>query len=171
MSAVDEAVAKFTPDEGDFIPSQVVAEACTWLEENDADALAAWLWDRRHAILNELLTRRLVAQRAVTLKRARARAFGSASSAFDEGDAEPMSHFQLVYVVDGENTRRRVGDMTGADHQFVADQYEVDGRYSLLLGEFHRQVAKRVKSKRTADVLDEATYERIYVSILGRDAA
>lgn len=171
MSVIDEVIAKFTPAEGDFIPARVVEDACTWLEENDRDALTDWLWEHRHALLNDLLGRRLAAQRAVTMKRARARAFGTATSAFSEGDAEPLSHFQVVHVVDGAQTRRRVAEMTGTDHKFVADQYESSGRYSLLLGAFHRQVAKKVGGNRTGDVLDEATYERIYLSIVGADAA
>lgn len=170
MTTVDEVIEKFTP-EGDFVPARVVEDAMQWLEENDPEALTEWMWSRRLPILKLHYQRKLQSQRTATQHRARARAFGEAVSSFDEGDVEPLSHFDVVHVVDGDDTRRRVGDMTGEDHFFVAETHREKAKPHLLAEAFHRQVARKVGDKRTADVMDEETYERLYVSIVRGEAA
>lgn len=85
------------------------------------------------------------------------------------GDDTPrlrLSMFSAMHVVDKENTRRSVGQMTGADHRYVARQYTADARVSQMEAAFHKAVAKKVGNATTADVMDEETYSALYRSIV-----
>ena len=97
----------------------------------------------------------------------RAGAFHEQLNQAGHGNSEALSNFRTTYVIDEYNTRRRVKDMTGADHHFVADNYAQQGRYSLMLSDFHRAVAKQVGGQRTEDVLTEDDYARLFNSLIG----
>lgn len=71
----------------------------------------------------------------------------------------------VVYSIDEANTRRKVADMTGDDHRFVAAKYGSSGRYDLMLEAFHKAVAREIGKKRTADVFTEGQYLNLLDSI------
>jgi hypothetical protein len=91
-------------------------------------------------------------------------------AAAEDGDYEPLSHFAVVYAIDDENTRRPVGEMTGADHRFVAGRYKASAASDLMLAAFHEKVAKKVGSRRTADVFSEEQYDAMLRSLTGGKA-
>jgi len=91
------------------------------------------------------------------------------SGVFPEDPAEHEAHARRLidewHAVDPEHLRKRAGDMTGADHRFVADSYQASGNYALLRAAFHNAVAKKVGTRKTSDVIDADTYETMYQSI------
>lgn len=153
---------------GDFVPAVEAAGFVEWMASEHPDELAEWMRSKAVYFATRELGDMLRSERSRAARRAGSRAFGVAVSS---GDDEALSVFRSVCVVDESNTRRAVGDMTGADHRFVAGQYEANGNRVLSLAAFHRAVAKRVGRKRTAEVIDEATYERLRSSFLAGEAA
>lgn len=174
METYSEAMAalieEWTPTAGDFVPAIIGHKLADFLRETDPDLLAGWLDERAAMFLTRTITERLRSVRARTLSQAAASRFAAAAAAAEDGDYEPLSHFAVVYAIDDENTRRPVGEMTGADHRFVASNYQASGRYDLMLAAFHEKVAKKVGSRTTADVFSEEQYDAMLRSLTGAKA-
>lgn len=142
------------------------------IETADPALLNGWLRQMAADFLATAIARRKRATAAASRAQSGPRAFEKArTEAATRGNLAALGSFTMTYTVDGENTRRKVADMTGADHKFVAANCDQDARSIALLAEFHRQVAKRVGAERTSDVLSEKQYDQLYRSIVRPRAA
>ena len=150
---------------GDFVPA---LEAHKLYVDTDPEVVDAWLHAHAVDFIRQELTALTRRHRGRERHAAKRRAFGHAVAAAEGGDLEPLRHFEVVHVVDNENTRRRVADMTGPDFLFVAKAYEAVGREHLMEAAFRRAVAKRIGPKRCADVMTVETYDELYQSIIKR---
>lgn len=157
----------------DFVPIEEAEKLVAAAREKRPEALEEWLHGQAIQHVQRYLQSYLKTQRG-NARRATLRDFLT-SVEEAEGDIarleEAVSLFHVTYTIDGEDTRRRVADMTGADHQFVANGYRESARRDLLLEAFHRKVASLVGEKRTADVLTEEQYSAQLRSILTKSAA
>lgn len=151
----------------DWVPAVVAAKLA---ESVEPALLDGWLREMAVALLTSVISRRERSTRAAARTRAGSRAFAAAAPALESGDPETLSSFAVTYAIDDDNTRRRVADMTGPDHLFVAADYEKDAKPLLMLAAFHKAVAKKVGSKRTSDVFSEAKYDQLFRSITGKPA-
>lgn len=160
MDAIIEARTK-----GDnWVPALVAEEI---IESADHSLLDGWLRQMAADMLTAVIAKRERSTRAVTRARAGARTFEKARADAASGKSmAAMSSFAMTYVIDAKNTRRKVADMTGADHEFVAMGCERDAKSIKLLAEFHRQVAVKVGMGKTGDALTETQYDRLYQSIV-----
>lgn len=166
---IAELVEKWTPT-GDFVAAVQGAKLADHLRQSDPDLLTEWLDHNAAYFLSDQFRQHSRASRAKTLRSAKVRAFRTATDAADDGDMAPLSHFNVRYVIDTEGTQRRVADMVGADHLYVSFEYRASANYEAMLAAFHAAVAKKVGKKRTADVLSEEDYERLFLSIVKRSA-
>lgn len=154
------------PATGDWTVSQVCEKTVAFLEEVEPELFAVWVREMALQTLQEFLRKRQASQRTKWRQHAKGRVFADRVAEFEaDGDPEHLSIFDQSYVVNAEQIRRRMADMTGADHLFVAKNYEQSAEKQAMLAAFHRKVAQMVGERRTADVLDEETLERIYQSI------
>lgn len=149
--------------EGDFVPSLVAAEVHDYLVDNDPNLLDVWLHERAAHFLTLELTSRLRSQRAVAYRRSNPRAFAAAVAS---GDLGRLELFNIRYRVDVENTVRRFGDMTGPDHLFVASSYSQSAKSDAMKAAFHEALARKVKNRRTEDVLTPKQLQSLYTSII-----
>lgn len=131
-----------------------------WMRAEHPEVLSAWLAEQELRAIHRAIIDHDRADRTRVRNRAVSRAFA-------ERYPEELSAFDIRFVVDEENLRKRVADMTGADHAFVADRYQASANRELMLCEFHRAVATKVGKRRTADVLDVEQYESLQRSITG----
>lgn len=135
-----------------------------YLVENDPELLDGWL--RRQAV-------RILAQTIrddERFRRIRARSQGTPrafAAAAKSGDPERLSVFAAHLVVSTDNTRRTIGQMTGADHLFVAGRYGREANRAKMLESFHRAVAARVGDAKTCEVFTEPEYLAMYNSVVG----
>lgn len=165
MNTFQKMIDKAIEDQnGDFTPSQLAAQVLAEGRENDPQAVREWLDAISLAVVTETISKRLQSDRGVALARRGARAF---QSAVDSGDPDELNAFRTYYAVNDENLRRRVADMTGPDHTFVANSYGRSARQSQMLEAFHRAVAKKVGPRRTEEVFTEEEYARLYSSVMG----
>jgi hypothetical protein len=146
----------------DWVPAVVAAQLVTHLQASDPDLLSGWLHAMAPHLVTDMITTRERSLRATSRRRAGAHEFADAAAA---GDDERMRSFAITYAVDEQHTRRRVADMTGADHRFVADSYAQSATKARMLATFHEAVARKVGRRRTADVMSEAEYDRLLRSI------
>lgn len=152
---------------GDFIPAEEANKFVKSMKSRHKREFTEWVEANAVRFVTDRLSEMLRGERRTAVSRAGARAFSGAAQAASQGDPVPIAAFAVVYEVNADHTRRAVGDMTGPDHRYVAEGYTRTGNRALLLAECHRVVAKRVKLRRTADVLSEEQYVRVFDSILG----
>lgn len=148
----------------DWVPALVAEKLIDQLKSDDPDLLNGWLHALAPQLLTDAISMRERSIRTVTRKRASSRAFAKAAAV---GDVTELGSFAVTYVIDEGATRRRVADMTGSDHRFVASGYAQSAKRAQMLSAFHRAVAKKVGSKRTAEVMSEVEYDRLFRSITG----
>ena len=156
--------------ESEYVPAVVAAELVDYLREHDTDLLRGWLDSMAVSLLTDVIGLRARATRARAQRHASASAFADAARKFETSrDAEVLSVFRVTCVVSEDNLRRAIGDMTRADHLFVAERHDTSARTAQMEAAFHRAIAKRLKgNQRTADVMDEDTYLRLRESITNR---
>lgn len=157
---------------GEFVARLVADDIVEKLRANDPELLSGWLNERAGEILGDYIRHRCNSTRSHVRSMAGRRAFAEAAEAFAETRiAAVFDPFRVVYVVNDEDLRRPVADMTGADHLYVASGYALSAKQSLMEEAFHRAVAKKVGGKRTSEVFTTEQYESMYRSITRRDGA
>lgn len=157
--------------EGEFVPREVAQKVLGSLRETTPELLAAAAEEMFEDWATDMLRSILHARRAHFAAVSGRVVFKEAADAFEEnGDAE---EFLSLFIDTSYPTEagdwKPLGEMTGADHRFVAKDYEAKGKTMLLLGEFHRAVAKRVAGRRTSEVFTEERYLKLRNSIVGGD--
>jgi hypothetical protein len=162
IGEMNSAIAESLGD-GDVIAPVVAEKLHAHLLEVDPDLLAGWLRECAVHFLTRTIGDRDRSDRATARSRCEARRFSTAAKS---GDTETLSTFAVRLVVNDANTRRPIGEMTGADHLHVAREYGQTAASARMLEAFHRAVAKKVGKKKTAEVMDELTYDQMYQSIV-----
>lgn len=168
LSEMDKLIADATAGT-EWAAPVVAAGLHADLLANDPDLLSGWLHASAVEMLRQAIANRSRAARTAARHGARPRAFAAAAQAGDT--AALVSMFAVDYVTGPGQTRKRVADMTGPDHEFVAGRYDQTGNRALLLAAFHRAVAAKIGDQRTADVYTEQQYAELHESITGRAAA
>jgi hypothetical protein len=162
-AAIEDAIP-----EGDYAAPLVAAELVEKLRATDPGLLSGWLDLRAAVFLADTIARRSNSKRQAARVGGPRRAFAEAAQRFTEQtDPAILAPFATEYVIDAENTRRRVADMTGPDHRFVAAGYAESKRTAALLEKFHVAVARKVGDRRTAEVISESEYLAMLRSITG----
>lgn len=150
----------------DIVVSVEASKLVVRLAETDPDLLRGWLATNAEQFMADALGARLRSKRAYVRRTSQARAF---SVAAQSGDPTKLKPFRVRHIVDDHHTQRAVGQMTGDDHVFVAQSYDLSAQTNQMLAAFHRAVARKVGSRRTEEVMDEDTYLRLYESIVRGD--
>lgn len=168
LTDMNEAIEETIPD-GDYTAPLVAADLVDRLRAEDPDLLTGWLELKAAVFLADAVARRSNGRRQAARVAQPRRAFAEAARSFaDTGDAAVLRPFAAEYVVDAENTRRTVAQMTGTDHLFVADRYEDTEKRAKLEKLFHRAVAMKVGNRLTTEVFSEEQYAAMYQSLTGR---
>lgn len=174
MSALINAVL---PD-GDYVAPVVAHDLVEKLRANDTELLTGWLDVRAEVTMTAYISDRIKNRRNASRESAARTAFASAAERFSAtGDGPAMREalvqrpFDAEHVVNESLLRRKVGEMTGVDHTFVANEYAETKQTAALLESFHRAVAKKVGKFKTKDVFTEQQYVEMYRSITRRDLA
>jgi hypothetical protein len=161
VAEMDAIIAMAVPA-GDWVATVVSYDIVTELSRKDPDLLAGWLRAYAVTILARRISEQARSARSLQRARASARAFDAAVSEADGGNLAPLRSFATSCVVDALNTHRRVADMTGADHEYVASRHHRRGTTDLMLAAFHRAIAARLGDRRTSEVFTEAEYASLW---------
>jgi hypothetical protein len=152
--------------ESDYIAAVIATELVEKLAVNDPDLLAGWLNLHAISILTQLLAARDRSVRATMQRRAGARRFGDAAST---DDVTGLSLFRDVrYVVDDADTRRPLGEMTGADCRFAAAAYDREAKPLQMESAFLKALGKKAGRKCVQDVMSEEKCQMLRDSIVGQ---
>lgn len=151
---------------GDFVLPVLAADLVTEMRKTDPALLRGWLDANATQFVTQVLGDRARSERGRRAVDAPRSAFAEAADRFSDGDSDALKPFDLHFVIGDDMTRRRLGDMTRADHLFVANEHTKRSNAALFEAAFHKAVAKRIPAgKTTQDVMDEQEYLRLRSSI------
>lgn len=174
LGEMNDAIDAMLPN-GDYVAPLVAHELVEKLLANDPDLLRGWCEARYEPILADFIHHKVKGRRSASREAAARSAFAEAAGSFAAtGNVTALreavrSPFDTEYVVNHGLLRRKVRDMTGPDHLFVAREYAESKQTAMLLESFHRAVAKKVGQQRTGEVFTEETYLAMYRSITRRE--
>lgn len=153
--------------DGDFVAAIEAEKFVAFMAKKHPQELVDWQQARSVYFATREIGDWCRNDRARTTRQASSRAFADVAQRFEDGDdeGELAAAFRARYVIDDDDTRRHLGDMTGTDHLYVAQDYEASGQRDLMLAAFHRQVAKKLGNRRTAEVFTEAAYTELLDSV------
>lgn len=159
VAEMDDLIREMLP-EGTWISEQLARQIMARLMDEDPELLEGWL----HEYAVHTLTTRISEQaRSAHGHRSSARR----RSVFADAAADGPDSMSAFLVIDTRNTRKRISEMTGDDHLFVARRHERRSRSEAVLAAFHEAVAERVGTRRTGDVLSQQEYDDMYQRLLG----
>lgn len=166
-SAAEVVIAlidQMTPKTGSFIPSEQAKKLYDFMKKHQAEVLDEWLHDEALKFLTQTFSARLRSLRAVARREQHIEFFGELA----DGHVSPdqLHHFQQFHEVSTEHLRKRVADMTGADHTYVAEYYGRREQKFGMLKAFHHTIADMVGGKKTSEVLTEDQYDALYHQIV-----
>jgi hypothetical protein len=150
---------------GDFIAGVEAERFIAELQAREPEELARWLHDRGVEIIRIHLARGERSQRAKAFSMASRRAFATAAAA---GEVEL---FSLPFVINPEQVRRPLADMTGADCSFVSEGYKTSGNHSLAVAAFFRELANKTGRRKVRTVMSEVECARLLESFIGEPLA
>lgn len=159
---VDEAVGRFK--QGDWSSSIVADKAVAYLDEKHPGILSDWLLEHSRAFLARYIGDGTRYERHRRQALAARTAFAQSAEAYLAGQE---SAFDAYLVINDEGIQRRIGDMTGLDWVYVADEYAYTQRISGLMQQFARALARKVGKRRTQDVLTPQQYDGMFRRIVG----
>lgn len=151
---------------GDYVLPVFAAELVAELRKAEPALLRGWLDANAAQFVTQVLGDQARSERGRRASDAPRSAFADAADRFAGGDEDALKAFDLHFVVSDDMLRRRLGDMTKADHLFVAGEHVKRSNAALFEAAFHKAVAKRIPDgKTTQDVLTEDEYLRLRSSI------
>ena len=148
------------------VPSEAAARIVATMEQAHAEELRAWMAAQATRLIAREIADIMRSNRHRVMARRGAIRFRAAIESADD----VTGLYDTWHTVNEENARRRLADMTGADHAFAADAYRASASASLMREAFHRVLARRVGDRRTADVLPEEECQRILDGITKPEA-
>lgn len=149
--------------QGDYVLPIVSAEIVEGLRATDPDLLAGWLAVNAQRFVGVYVGSVERSARARQASDAPRRAFAIAA---ESDDREALTTFGIHFVVNDGNLRRRLGDMTKADHLYVAERHTDRANAGLFEAAFHKAIARRIPAgKTTSEVLTEDAYAQLRKTI------
>lgn len=158
---MSELIDRYFGDLDNFSVAVEIGGFQRWLRDNHPEVLRSWLAQMEQSFLARAVAARQRSQRAQAQKRV-------LRTAVVPRHGESPSEFQVRCSVGPEYRWVRVGDMTAGDHRFTARRYTETGQRMLLLGAFHREIAKRLGDRRTSEMFTEEEYAKLRSSITGQ---
>jgi hypothetical protein len=85
-----------------------------------------------------------------------------------ERAATGLSLYDLSYPVNDDNLRKRLGEMTGADHLYVADSYQKQGQIMFNYSDLHSHLSRKIGRKLTRTVYTENELRQLFNDYEGK---
>ena len=164
---VDEALEEAGPSWTSALVAQGVV---TRLREMDPELLNKWLDLQAEQVvrtmINDILRQRRSQARVESEQRKATSVFNDATRRFEAGDKTALGAWlNSVYVVDTDNTRKRLGEMEREELLFVASYYTERARFSAMQAAFLKAIAEKVGAGTVSDRFTDEDLSRLWRSL------
>lgn len=149
--------------EGDFVAAVEAQRFVEMVRRDHPDEFDEWLTTHAVQFVTTELTRHDRNIRARLVMSARDHAFG-------DRDPDALGLFAAAFVIDTQNTRRPLGQMTGKDLRFRAQKYRMDSRHKAAMAMFLEVLAKKAGDRRVCDVMSEQRAAELMAQYVGHEA-
>lgn len=149
-----------------YVAAVAATEIVDWLRHNDPELLSGWLNLLAPTFIRKAISQRDAGVRTYNRSHAPRSVFAKAMDDHEGGDkAALVGWLETVYVVDAEETRRPLGNMTQGEVQYVAVTYEKRARHNHMQAAFLEAIAKNFKIGVVADHFDNEELDRLWKSL------
>lgn len=156
---------------GSYNASVMAHEIANRLLSEDRELLYGWLEAHAVPTIRAAIVAIDAASRSYARKDNVTSLFAEAARQAEGGNQEPLRQgfLQAVYVINGENDRKALKDMTAQDVLFVAASYEDRAKSAMLEAAFLRAVAKKIGHGRVADKFTNIQLAELHLRLKGTD--
>lgn len=146
-------------------------EVAQRLLTEDRELLYGFLEAHAVPTIRAVITAADAATRSYARHNGKASVFADAVRAAEAGDDKPLrlGFLQAVYVINGDNDRKALKDMTAEDVLFVAASYDNRAQSALLEAAFLRAVAKKIGKGRVADSFTNIQLAELRARLTGKN--
>lgn len=154
--------------EGDIVVSVEAGKFVAQQRETNPVEFHAWLDENAERFVTEIMGRISVSDRAKAQRRSSSTGFADAAKRFAEGDETALDPvLDVRYVIDDDNTRRRLKEMTWSDLDFAASSYEYlaasNGNEAKVLRAIQKKLPKN-GSRCVGDVFSDAQLRSLRIA-------
>ncbi len=171
MSLADRLAEFHDGLDGDFVAAVEANRFVERMEAEHPDELREWMRANAVRLVTQSLAELDQRDRTAALRHAGRRAFANVAERIERGEVAARNLLAVRFVVDDDDTRRPLGEMTRADCYFAADAYRDQSRRAAMREAFLRECGKRAGQKRVAEALGEAAVERLWRNLIGDESA
>lgn len=152
---------------GPYVSAQVAEHIVAKLRATDPGLLDGWLHAQAVNFLRHAINLRDCSTRSHARAVSGRRAFGEAAAAHGAGDTTALSGWLGVVHVVEDGTRKRLSEMTAADLEHVASDYDSRAAENAMHATFLRALRKKVGRKAVGDVFSEDRLAEMWRSLSG----
>lgn len=128
----------------DYIAPIEAGKFNAMMREQHPRLLAVWLDERADTITSQFIGSRIRSERAKAQGRVGARSFAEWAERFRSG--EEVSILEVRFVIDTDNTRRELRNMTRADLAYVIQKYDQSAAQAQYEAAYLRAVQRRLRN-------------------------
>jgi hypothetical protein len=141
MAAIERAI-----DDEPYVSRIVAAKVVETLRELDPDLLSGWLDEQAEHFVWEAIGDRRRSTKAHTQAHRKSKLFGELAATAEDGTnrIEDWWLDRSEWVVDTDQTTKKLGDMTKGETLFAADTYDARARGNLLKAAVLKKIAEKV---------------------------
>jgi hypothetical protein len=152
---------------GNYVSAIVAEHIVRKLAVTDPDLLNGWLYANAAFFIRHFINLRDSASRTSARTQARRLEFATAAGKFEKGDAAPLTSFLGVVHVVEDGSRKKLADLTAADLNHVANDYEARAQENALHAMFLRKLAAKIGKRTVGQVFDEKKLAEMWLSLSG----
>ena len=170
-AAMREFIDQYRTSSKGYNAGLIAGQIFERLLEEDRELLYGWL--EAHAVntIRTAITQVDAATRAHARANGPASVFADAAKEAEKGNLNPLKQgfLQAVYVINVDNDRKALKDMSADDVLFVAASYDDRARSAKFEAAFFREVAKKIGSgRRVADSFNNVQLAELRNRITGK---
>lgn len=150
---------------GDYVSALVAQHIVDKLRATDAELLDGWLHANAVGFVRHAINLRDCATRTSARHNAKRSAFSGDAERFADGDRTAMSGWLGVVHVVADGTRKKLADLTAADLDHVATDYEHRASENAMTAALLRSIGKRVGKKTVGEVFTDEQISRLWRSL------
>lgn len=163
---IREIIDRFAdPEQGYTIP-KAAQEIHDWLLQYEPELLDGWLHEQAQDMIRNTINARDRSLRAYVRQVSGRSVFRDAIEAYERGEPEELRNWsQCVFVVNEEQARKQLRDMTAPELRYVSRDYRMRARQAQMMAQFLDAIANRIGDGKVEDYFTDEQLRTMWNSL------